>query len=443
MSRRRNPHALRSSGSDRRPLPVSRAGFKIAMHRTARRGRGATHRATQGRVVFRNRPQAVPPDRAAARSRDVHERSGTSRMDLNRSRQEVCMQGEFAVLWRRAALACMLSLCVSVPAAAHGPALVDPAMVDSAGKSRSERAQWVYRIVAKWGGHVQEAYRADPRQWARAMHEVFLRVPVPTLRAAADARSFSAMNDVLLASTASSGLAPQIAARPADLGAKALGDPAQDLVYVPVTPCRILDTRVAGGPIAANTVRDFDLADATSYAIQGGDNSDCGVGNKGSFAAAALNITVVQPSSPGYITVYPHQANRPLAGTANYAAGEIRNNLAIVRLDQTSATYEFSVYSFSQAHLVVDIVGYFTQAIVSPMECVDLASNPVGIDRLKLVRSPACPSGYNLIGGDCKTLQYNQYGPAYIASSYVDQDVYVCAWYGQNTGAISIARCCR
>ena len=48
-------------------------------------------------------------------------------------------------------------------------------MVDRSGNPRSRRAQWVYRIVAKWGPHVQEAYRTDPRRWAESMGQVFAK----------------------------------------------------------------------------------------------------------------------------------------------------------------------------------------------------------------------------------------------------------------------------
>lgn len=257
-------------------------------------------------------------------------------------------QGKVRAFARRVAALSLLALAIAAPASAR-----DPARFDRNGEPRSERAQWVYRIVAKWGGHVQEAYRTDPRRWADSMGPAFARAPLPALRKAAEARSFAAMNDALLAASApAAALAPTA-------GAKALGDPDRDLVYVPVAPCRILDTRVVGGPIPANGVRDFDLADAVRYLPQGGDSSNCNVGNKGSFAAAAINFTVVNPSSGGYLTAFAYLASRPNAATVNYAASEIRNGFTILRLDQSTAIPEFSVYSVAQTHLVADVVGYF------------------------------------------------------------------------------------
>ena len=57
-----------------------------------------------------------------------------------------------------------------------------------------------------------------------------------------------------------------------------LGDTGADLIYTPVAPCRIIDTRVsgAGGPIPGNGTRDFVVVGATGFASQGGNPAGCG-----------------------------------------------------------------------------------------------------------------------------------------------------------------------
>ena len=48
------------------------------------------------------------------------------------------------------------------------------------------------------------------------------------------------------------------------------------LVYSPVPPCRIFDTRNTGGPIAAGTSEDFYVyGDATTMFAQGGNPAGC------------------------------------------------------------------------------------------------------------------------------------------------------------------------
>ncbi len=355
------------------------------------------------------------------------------------------MEGEDSKCARRFVAVLSLTCAFAAPLWAR-----DPALTDREGQPRSERAQWVYRIVAKWGGHVQEAYRRDPRRWAESMAPSFAQAPLSALRNAAQARSFTAMNDALLATPSPAGLprsdvaqkgAPQ---SKTDVGTQALGDPAQDLVYVPVTPCRILDTRVAGGPIPANSFRDFDLTDVIRYAPQGGDTSNCNVGDKGSFAAAALNITVVSPNIAGYITAFPYLASQPTAATINYVAGDIRNSLAIVRLDQSAAVNEFSVYSFAQTHLVADIVGYFREPEATALECINTPDvQASSINGPFAVVANACPAGYAAMSGGCRSDNIST--PVFVMGSFTDNSRHHCQFYLTAAGrpVSAFTRCCR
>lgn len=232
--------------------------------------------------------------------------------------------------------------------------------VHAADKPRAARGELVHRIVMKWGGHVQEAYRADVRAWASDMVPVFAQASLDQLQRAADARTFETMNDAFLANGERSAIAQNtLVTDGRRITARTLGETANDLVFVPVTPCRIIDTRVAGGQIAANSVRSFDVTAVSSYAFQGGEATNCGgVGAAGSFAAAAINFTVVTPGGAGYITAFPFLGTQPLAATVNYTAGSIVGNFAVVKLDQGASANELSVYSFAATDLVADIVGY-------------------------------------------------------------------------------------
>lgn len=179
-----------------------------------------------------------------------------------------------------------------------------------AARQRTPRGQYVHQIVMKWGNHVQEAFRADVRKWAKAMGPVFATASLDNLAKAARASSFEGMNNALLVDRNGNGIDARLSTGNTNAvlatTTLALGDASTDLVYVPTVPCRIIDTRVAGGVIAANTVRDFDVTSITNYSSQGGDASNCnGVGAAGSFAAAVINFTVVTPGVAGYITAFP------------------------------------------------------------------------------------------------------------------------------------------
>ncbi len=279
---------------------------------------------------------------------------------------------------------------------------------EAAGKGqRGPRGELVHQIVMKWGNHVQEAYRANVGEWASGMGPVFAKADIDTLRRAAAAPSFDAMNEVFVGNTQGSSRAQNALMSDSGQNAvKTLGDAANDLVFVPITPCRIADTRLAIGQIAANTVRHFDVTAVNSYSFQGGAANNCGgAGSVGSFAAAALNFTVVTPSTAGYITAFPYLGTQPVAATVNYAAGAIVGNYAVVKLDQGASANELSVYSFAQTHLVIDIVGYYINPQATPLDCVD--TTPVAVTVAAGATSNAvantCPSGYSQTATNCES----------------------------------------
>ena len=274
------------------------------------------------------------------------------------------------------------------------------AMSSFAAKPRTARGALVHKIVSKWGAHVQEAYRADVREWARAMTPLMIQADLATLRKASDARTFEGMNNVLLG---------EAAAMPASFkglttGAS-LGSPVDDLVLVPVAPCRLFDTRLAGGAIPANSWRGFDVSDQTDYSSQGGASNDCGVGSAGPFAAAVINFTVVSPAAGGYITAYPYMTGRPVAATVNFAKGETRGNLSVVKLDQSPEPVEVTVYAYSQTHVVADIVGYFIAPLPTALDCVESpdASLIAIAGATAFLNAESCPTGYTMTSTNCKS----------------------------------------
>ena len=137
---------------------------------------------------------------------------------------------------------------------------------------------------------------------------------------------------------------------------KTLGDLNADLVYTPLNPCRILDTRNVGGPLAANVARTFD-GYSTNFASQGGTASGCGIPN--SVAALALNVYAVNPTGLGFIKVWPANGAEPAVSTVNYQAGLVAIATgALVPVDAASSN-RFSAKSPVVVDFVADVVGYF------------------------------------------------------------------------------------
>jgi hypothetical protein len=117
--------------------------------------------------------------------------------------------------------------------------------------------------------------------------------------------------------------------------------------FVPVTPCRVVDTRNAsgalGGPsIASGASRDFAIP-----------NGSCGI--PANATAYSLNVTVVPQGPLGYLTVWPTGLPQPLASVLN-SDGRIKANAAIVPAGSNGAV---SVFATNTTDVILDIDGYF------------------------------------------------------------------------------------
>ena len=304
----------------------------------------------------------------------------------------------------------------------------------------AQRAQLSQALVKKWSGHVQATYKMNGQAWATEMAPAFAEASMEELKAAAGASDFDDVSRLLLGQ-------PVLKREAGVSNPNALGNAATDLVYVPVTPCRILDTRLAGGQIAANTVRGVDVTAVTDYAFQGGSASNCGgVGAAGSFAAAVINFTVVGPTAAGFITAFPTGTTQPNAATLNYAAGAVVGNAAIVTLDQGAAANEVNVYSFATTHLVADITGYFINPAPTRLECVEMATAPstIGAGGVSSIQTAACPATYEVTSGGCTTSTFD--GRIVSSRTFSNTQTHFCAFRNEGAGSMEVvvySRCCR
>ncbi|AUG79768.1 hypothetical protein CFP65_5055 [Kitasatospora sp. MMS16-BH015] len=147
------------------------------------------------------------------------------------------------------------------------------------------------------------------------------------------------------------------------------------LGYTPTTPQRILDTRTPDmggrsrrlGPGQSITVYASSLAPQV--------HPD----------ALVLNVTAVNPSQSGYLSVYPEGGNRPATSNVNFTARQTVPNLVTVPTGQSDAV---TVYNFSgDTDVVVDLMGYYQQGggsrfgAVAPSRVLDTRkSKAVGPD---------------------------------------------------------------
>jgi len=153
-----------------------------------------------------------------------------------------------------------------------------------------------------------------------------------------------------------------------------VASPAPGSTFTPITPYRVCDTR-SGNPsglVAAGT----DLAQcegktlgapnpstltipiASTYAdtVSSGPHTTDGV--PAGATAVVLNVTAINPSSGGYLTVWPAGVAQPVVSNLNFTRGEVVANSVIVPV---SSSGKVSVYNSSgTTNIAVDVAGYFS-----------------------------------------------------------------------------------
>ena len=73
--------------------------------------------------------------------------------------------------------------------------------------------------------------------------------------------------------------------------------------------------------------------------------------------AVTLNLTAVEPTLPGYLTVYPAGSAFPPVSNVNFAAGQTVPNHVMVGVSPTGEITIFN--SDGNTHVLVDVVGWF------------------------------------------------------------------------------------
>ncbi|MES2671108.1 MAG: hypothetical protein V4673_11905 [Pseudomonadota bacterium] len=295
----------------------------------------------------------------------------------------------------------------------HAPGeRLNRAAASSAQISPTERGQLTRQFVNKWGNYVQRVYSVPVGTWSQRMVSNFVSADASNFRNALKRDTFEgAMAELTGTGHRLSDEAVISKLASLDTGSsksratvKTLGALGNDLVYTPVAPCRILDTRnVAAGAIAANGTRNFVAFGVSSFASQGGSATNCGV-NPLAATAVAINLTAVTPATAGYATAYPFGSAQPVAASINYAAGAIVNNALIVQTPNPIASFDFTVYTFAQSHYVADIVGYFAPPVATALQCVETTKTVVNIAANGTANAvaPACAAGYTQTATNCE-----------------------------------------
>lgn len=129
-----------------------------------------------------------------------------------------------------------------------------------------------------------------------------------------------------------------------------------DTTYIAVNPSRVLDTRAgattvdgtsAGGgplPLGATTV----LRVATRGKLPDG------------VASAALNVTVTDAKAAGFVTIYPCDAQQPLASSVNFERDMV---VATAVITDVAPDGTICIFNSQSTNVIVDVQGFYPPTV--------------------------------------------------------------------------------
>jgi hypothetical protein len=122
--------------------------------------------------------------------------------------------------------------------------------------------------------------------------------------------------------------------------------------FTSVVPARLLETRTGGSTVDGtfNAVGLRSAGTVTELPVQGRG------GVSGTADAVTLNVTVVDATGPGFITVFPCGSAQPNASNLNYTAGQTIPNAVVTKIGTGG---KVCLFTLAPVHLIVDVNGYF------------------------------------------------------------------------------------
>jgi hypothetical protein len=269
----------------------------------------------------------------------------------------------------------LLSLPVSADEATGG--LVDEAYQAKAevmAEIEANKAAFAQELAAKW--EAEALARGNDEDWLERISGVLSEEDAASLLSKSEAESYDEFIGIQTTS---------------------------ELVFYPLKPCRVADTRFATkwGPFGTPVSSGGTIAVRTwpSLAGQGG-ASDCGVNSDS--AAVVVNVTAVPVSGgQGFLTVWPYLQSRPNASLVNYNSGSTSGAIAnaVSQSQCRLCAEELNVYASRTTHVIIDVIGYFARptATIPDQFIVSTGLRTMPTGTYSLFTS-TCPSGYRLSG---------------------------------------------
>jgi hypothetical protein len=223
------------------------------------------------------------------------------------------------------------------------------------------RAPVVEKIVSAWSKELSATQQ-------QSFRTKLMGLRADQLLAANLSGSFDGVLEVLNAgetSLAAQNAPTAQAVQPSDQ-AKALGDVNQDLVYTPIAPCRVFDTRTPNTPFVSNglssgVVQTFDM-DGTNLSAQGGSATGCNI--PAAARAVVLAFSPLAPPTTGWVLGAANDGTPLPASTLfNYSSALTLTTFTVIMpmLGQAGGDIRLEARGVAAyaMHGVGDVTGYF------------------------------------------------------------------------------------
>jgi hypothetical protein len=147
---------------------------------------------------------------------------------------------------------------------------------------------------------------------------------------------------------------------------RALGGGITESNFVTINPCRLVDTRQAGGAFTPNTTRRFDVrGGGATFAAQGGKANGCGIPTSG-VSGVEVTVTSVTANATGFLRLFP--SSEPNATFMNYTNVFNASNTGTVAICATGcpANQDLAVKNYGgTTQVVIDVQGYYAEPMAA------------------------------------------------------------------------------
>jgi len=299
----------------------------------------------------------------------------------------------------------------------------------------ANKAAFVTELLARWTD--EAAARGWDAYWSKGTRKLMARSGEQLLRLSERATDLDTFHKLM-----SGGFTTN-----------AFGSLTQELVFFPMTACRLYDSRLATtaglvGPMAPGTQRNIGVSNTSG---QGGTSPDCGttvLDLANDPPALALTLTATNQTGPGNLRTFAAGGAVPGAAMLTYTAGTTISTGTITdSCTLCSAELTIRNQGAGSADVVVDIVGYFHAPFLQELDCTTVSIvTPVSAGAPFNFESPPCAAGTTLTGGGSNVNLNLTSGNNWLQSS---PNLAGTAWTcrGINTTASNVnetcyARCC-